>query len=420
MDTIVINPQLIGDWRNALVKDSAVAAMVQNNSNNGSWNQATLDAFAASPATGCASILEIARVQSGYNPLDPTQVQNENAMLKWINQIKTSISATLFTQEYGNQVSIGGTSDWPSYVKQAINTYIGISDTDKSRLQMSIQNLVQAAYSSPNKPEIVIMVQHTIQANTDGTISIYFYFTSALIQYSVGSGKNATSSLGSTFNIYRAKLNLNMDEYQARAKQIANTKIELVKNWLDNISRNSLNNEETIQMSALHSMSCFETIPSIDNAKTIGSGDDYWRGFSWFQLPLNAQQLWSVFGWNQINWDGTPSGYPASYHLLWNQLLPKEKTAAQLLGYNVDLWNGPSVSEATLQPNMFMYWKQYDWISIPPHLQTLWVELGWDNNNWSGNGQMPSTAATKWINLTLEQQKAAGLLGFSAGNWVQV
>ncbi|MCP9765179.1 hypothetical protein [Lacihabitans soyangensis] len=417
MDTIVVNPQLIGDWRNALAKDASVAAEVQNSGGSGVWNQATLNAFAASPATGCASILEIARVKSGYNPLDPAQTANQGALLNWISEVKTCISNTLFSQEYGDNVTIGGASDWPTYVQQAINTYVGITDADKSRLQMSVQNLVQAAYSAPNQPEVVIMVQHAIQANTDGSVSIYFYFTSAVIKYSVGSGKHATSSLGSIFNIYRAKLNLNMTEYQSISNQVANTRIELVKNWLNNMSGSSAYVQGLNQLSVLHSMSCFQPVPSLENAQAMGNGDDYWRSFSWEQLPLNAQELWGDFGWNNKNWDGIPSGFPSAFYLPWNQLLPGQVNTAKLLGYDELLWNGPSVSEATLQANMMAYWRKFEWLSIPVRLQNLWVQLGWSSASWSGTAPEPLSVTTNWNNLTLEQQRTASLLGFASGNW---
>jgi hypothetical protein len=416
MNTVVLNPQLIGDWRTALAKDALVAnAQAQNGGSPGNWSADTISAFSTSLATGCASLLEIARVQSGYNPLDTNQVYNLNAVQNWVNQLKDGIAPNLFTVEYENSNTIGGVNNWPGYIAQAIDSYVGITDADKARLMASVQNLVQISYSAPNQPETVIMVQHSIQANTDGSASIYFYYTLASIIYSVGSGKNATSALGSTFNIFRVKLNLNFSVYQSMAAQIANRQLQLVKNWLG--GGQAVAGAMMFNSVQLHSMSCFEPVPSIVNAKTVGSGNDYWRSFSWEQLPSDAQRLWAVFGWNHNNWDGPAAGFPADFNKSWTLLSIEEQSAAQSLGYDATLWDGPSVSEAILSDHIMNYWKKYAWDTIPTRLQTLWVKLGWDSNSWSGAAPAPATATTAWANLSAEQQKTAGLLGFSPGNW---
>ncbi len=419
---IVLNPQLIGEWRGALDKDAVVGQQAVNGGSPGNWSQATIDAFSQSPATGCASLLDLARTKSGYNPLGPAPADaaaSYNAILPWMNTLMNGITPGLFLRDYDNWVNIGGSGNWPDYVNQAVNTYVGISEPDKARLSASIQQLVNAAYSMPNQPETITMLQNSIQANTDGSVSVYFYSTFAQIIYSVGSGKNATSQLGTTFQIYRSKMNLQLSVYQSQAAAIANQKLSLVKSWLNNMSGTApmAMNASPATRRIINRMTCFETVPGIQNAITVGTGDDYWRAFLWEELPQDARTLWANFNWDQHNWDGPPDGFPPAFYTAWADLTPVQLQAAQSLGYNEILWDGPSVSEAIRKTNMKAYWHRYTWAQIPPVPQQLWAQLGWALNNWSDPAAAPATDTTPWSSLSPEAQKAAGLLGFAAGNW---
>lgn len=404
---IVINPQLVGNWRAALTNDQVVSqhlngsALDSNNYNN------ALKAYQNAPATGCATIIDQVRSSQGYNPLDPAQAGNLQAFTNWINGVKAT---NFFNESINDVIPVGGVNNWQAYLSQAISLYVGITSADASRIQASILTLVAASYTMPGYPETVVMVQQTIQANNDNSISAYFYYTTAQIIYKPGD-KNSSSVLSSTFSVKRVKLDMPLANWQSRAAEVAKNKVSLVSSWLKGMQSNSGARAMMAVEKPKNDLSCFRQVPGLIDARFSGNANDYWFAFDWNTLPSVALSAFQELGWDAKKWMDPFKKHPAVMDKKWDELTTEEQKSARTLCYTEQLWDGPGVLKGIHSGDIRAYWNEFPWSSIAPAFQQRWEKLGWNESNWSDLiGNNPNTS---WSSLTADQKSAAYWLGFT-------
>jgi len=63
-----------------------------------------------------------------------------------------------------------------------------------------------------------------------------------------------------------------------------------------------------------------------------------WETLSWRDLSGQEQELWTLLGWQQDQWDRNDA--PASSNKVWNDLNQQERSAALNLGFSEGIWNG--------------------------------------------------------------------------------
>ena len=62
-----------------------------------------------------------------------------------------------------------------------------------------------------------------------------------------------------------------------------------------------------------------------------------WETLSWRDLSGQEQELWTLLGWQQDQWDRNDA--PASSNKVWNDLNQQERSAALNLGFSEEIWN---------------------------------------------------------------------------------
>ena len=394
-------------------RDSVVSQHLSGVNLNSSNYAAALQAYQNAPATGCATIINQVRVAQGYNPLSPAQ--DWSAYNAWIKGV---IDSGLFTVAYQNAVPFTGVNSWQVFVSRIVQSYVGITSTDAARIQQSIMQLVQAAYTMPGRPESVHMVQQTIASNQDGSVSAYFYHTTVYIKYTEGD-KNSSSVLESTITIDQVKLDMALSTWQAKAAEVANKQVSLVSSWLNNmtnaktlgVSSRSLQKEDR----ASNDLSCFRKVPGRIDARANGNANDYWFAFDWSQLPEDARKSLLALGWNAENWMEPFKARPIVMEKGWDELNDTEKEAAENLSFTRELWDGPGVMAGIHSGKVRAYWRAFQWKEIAPVFQQKWSLLGWTELLWDNKTQ--SIINTGWEELSIEKKQAASWLGLTAADF---
>ena len=98
----------------------------------------------------------------------------------------------------------------------------------------------------------------------------------------------------------------------------------------------------------------FDSLPAPQQTAitdTLQWTDDQWDchinhfdDYNWVELnQAGVQQYWVALGWSQTSWEGIAPA-PASEEKEWGALTASEKTAAEMLCYFEELWNGLDLS----------------------------------------------------------------------------
>ena len=63
------------------------------------------------------------------------------------------------------------------------------------------------------------------------------------------------------------------------------------------------------------------------------------------------------------------------------------------------------------------FWNKFNWSNLTPAEQELWRKLGWNEDSWTGKAPPPATEEMDWSELSSEERKAAGQLGYDRFYW---
>lgn len=194
-------------------------------------NEEGLRRFRNSPLNGCTSILTMARVAAGFNPLEPLQVDNAAA---YANYVRRVAEAPFFNLNYANQLDIHRESnDWSVLINAVSDTFEGIVGADKDRLTNGLTALAEAATSRKNTRQTEnLFVQSVLQA--DGkSCSAYVYSSNVTLEESSSKG---STSRQADFDIRRAHLIFRQDEWPTFAQKVWDKLVTTVDDWLNDNS----------------------------------------------------------------------------------------------------------------------------------------------------------------------------------------
>ncbi|MEC4816464.1 MAG: hypothetical protein SAK29_24830, partial [Scytonema sp. PMC 1069.18] len=325
---VVANAQIAGDWRLVLAKDDALRKVLSAGGIQATPEQyeVLLKAFKDSPATGCTTVMDMARISTGFNPAAPLQEGNYSAFIDYVNTLTSSPFFEVYPSS--NEEYRRVNEDWNRVVDDIVNYYQGITDADRGRVRMSLYQLIQAAVSRRDSWQSqTLFVQNTVQATNNNLIVFIYQSNVAIIEH----GRKRTST-ETFFKITKIILKFYVEHWVNYAELVIKTHIKLVRDWLDENST-----QGALQFSAvINDESCLNIIPSLADSIRVGNPNEYWSSFGWDEFDPQIQGLLEILGWNCSNWEGPESVYPLSYYKSWNELTLKEKQAAKKLNYCED------------------------------------------------------------------------------------
>jgi len=155
----------------------------------------------------------------------------------------------------------------------------------------------------------------------------------------------------------------------------------------------------------------------------------FYRDYDWDELSTEAKDAASKFGYTTA----TQWNNEIEFDTDWDDLNDELRAAATLLGYTKDTWcldeggtdapsdeetDEPSTSSPT-EPATATDMSDEDWIDLPNNIKNAAIQLGYNQEMWDTQGDMPAAIFDKkWDQLTEEQKNAASMVfGYNESIW---
>lgn len=220
---------LMGDGKNDALKKDSLVKMPTDDMSDDDY-QKLLKVFKDAPTTGCATVLDMARQSSGYNPLVlADDGENEKNFKDYIKRI---LDAPFFhivssdSSEYNNT-----TQDWNKLIDFISDLYDGVTDRDKKQIVKSIKSLVNIAASEVDeKQNKSLFIQSTLEVDQE-VIQLYIYSSNLTMQRT--SKRMKPDSSDTHITIHKAVLNFYIDLWPSSAEKVMNKHVKRLDSWLD-------------------------------------------------------------------------------------------------------------------------------------------------------------------------------------------
>ena len=236
-----------------LDRDNKIRSAISNHGKQISLEQVT-NLLRSHPAAGCTTVMDMARISSGFNPLIPLESGNFQA---YISYIKLLVTLPLFeleddcTKTFSQQAA-----DWNNVKKDIVNLYERISETDQQLINQSWIRLVNAATSHANTRQSEnLLVQNILELTNE--IHVYIQYSSVTFEFvdtAVSSGKSVKHYYSQNYDLalHRIKLRFKIEFWPDSVELVVSKHRELVNDWLDG-------NTTKPGDDPLHSLPCIET-----------------------------------------------------------------------------------------------------------------------------------------------------------------
>lgn len=226
----VSNAVVIGTGiESAIEYDNKLRQLLHNEPLNKSGGEDYyLDILRRNYASGCSSILDIARISSRFNPFE-SQLQSFDAYTKAI------LSSPFFTlNKFEETIHHREESNWDSAVNAIVELYDGAKDYDKNKIKSSLSNLVKSAASRKNIKNRQTLFFQTVLNITDEKVDAFLYSTCVELEHSLAKSIDAKQI---DIAIKRIELTFNNQLWEHHAHMVNKKQITLISDW---ISQNSL------------------------------------------------------------------------------------------------------------------------------------------------------------------------------------
>lgn len=160
-----------------------------------------VEAFANAPAAGATTLLDMARISTGFDPLNPALDENVAAYVRYINQV---LANPMFHLELADKRSLQiREQDFNKLIRDIADLFDGIQAEDESKIKDSLTKLAEAATSyKDTRQSTDLFIQNAMQVD-DGDVQIYIYYSTVTMV--VHDGKSTTKQTDYTVNRTRLK-----------------------------------------------------------------------------------------------------------------------------------------------------------------------------------------------------------------------
>lgn len=187
-----------------------------------------LEMFKNDPMNGATSILEIARLNAGYNPLD---LRDPERATKYQQYLAKVLSAPFFSLTFSNAQHIHhSSSNWDALIDALVDTFEGISKEDKTQVAKSLGSLAKAAASSESSRQSEDLFVQSVLSAAPGEYDVYIYASHVEMQQDKKKGGTTKQS---DFQVARAKLRFRAVEWPYLAEKVWRKKVKATDDWLD-------------------------------------------------------------------------------------------------------------------------------------------------------------------------------------------
>jgi len=230
---VVSNATLIGSDRDRVLNASKELKNLLNKPEG-------VNHFRSNPMDGCTSVMNMARVASGFNPAlmaepgagEAEQLRNVRTYNDYISRL---MSAPFFNFEFNDKKNlVEAKSDWNALVDSISDLFEGVMAEDKASIRKGLVALIKAATSRVRTEQRqYLFTQSVLRAGTSGSsldynVNIY----SSEVVMIADEGKGGTSTQAS-YQVLRTKLTFRSDEWPNWADRVWAKQVTTVDDWLD-------------------------------------------------------------------------------------------------------------------------------------------------------------------------------------------
>lgn len=195
---------------------------------------AGLEYFKNSPADGCTSIIDLARIAAGY---DPARLGVNDSLARFTRFATAILDAPVFRKRVLDVRPLRWeTANWAAAMKQLAAQFPGLAGTDEQRLRASLERLARTAAGNPGRVQSgSVFVQNVLYANGKD-FEVYLYY--AYASFREIHEKKHNPKFVTDLRLARAHLSFLTAQWPGFAEAVWQRHVCAIVDWLDdNASR---------------------------------------------------------------------------------------------------------------------------------------------------------------------------------------
>jgi hypothetical protein len=185
------------------------------------------EVFKASPGNGCTSVLNIARMAAGFDPLDKDSATAE----KFLEYAKKVEKAPFFHLRKAQTEKVERHSkDWSALIDTIGNLYEGVTEEERGKIVQSIKDLAKAAANKESMHiERALFAQNVVVAKK-GSINVQIYYTTLNFKKEM---KKGSTTEDQKYTVTTVNLEFRVDLWPTVSDKIYDRTITDVDDWMD-------------------------------------------------------------------------------------------------------------------------------------------------------------------------------------------
>ena len=220
---------LVGDETQASLNSSLQAKQnLPTDGSNPADSNPFVEAFVKAPAAGATTMLDMARISTGFDPLDPALDENVAAYQAYINEV---LNNPMFHLEMADKRTLQvKEQDFNKLIRDIADLFDGIKEEDEAKIKDGLTRLAEAATTTKDvRQSTDLFVQNAVQVD-DGDIKIYIYYST--VTMIVHDGKSTTKQ--TDYTVMRTRLKFQTEFWnEFTAGAIAQRHFKDLGDWLD-------------------------------------------------------------------------------------------------------------------------------------------------------------------------------------------
>ncbi|WP_434584682.1 hypothetical protein ACMYSP_24625 [Klebsiella sp. R390] len=216
-----------------LVMNPAIASATQEYIEGNIRDSQLFNTASSAPQTmydGLQTIVNLCRVQSGYNALDPNGTGSKAYFTKFTQNIANVPCLTLLSAETKNIKQQSHNAD--ELINSFVDAFDGLTQSDQSKIKSSVTSLVKAALSYANEEQKSSnFTQNILQTGDDQVI-----FTLYASTFEISSTKSkGVISFKSEYSLQQALYSLSRASWERVKDMFAEQEKTTMEQWLNDM-----------------------------------------------------------------------------------------------------------------------------------------------------------------------------------------
>lgn len=186
-----------------------------------------VEVFKKYPLLGCTTVLDMARIASGYDPNGDVNANKE----KYKDYVARVLESPFFHLVMNTQQNFHrDESSWDTAINQISDLFDGVTAKDKSKISQSIKNLTNAVSSKKNMQQGTTLFSVSALNSDEHTVEAYIYSSNISMIENKSKGSDCKQT---DIDIYKTNLSFDTEMWQYYAEMVYAKHLMLITDWLN-------------------------------------------------------------------------------------------------------------------------------------------------------------------------------------------